>query len=95
MKVIGSSYELCEMSLDKFEMYKWLCEHGYQCAKSYMNFDEFEESGVNYPVFVKPARGSASISIAKAEDKETAQFLFQQKDGMMIQEFLDGQEIGG
>jgi carbamoyl-phosphate synthase large subunit len=94
VKVIGSSYELCEMSLDKFEMYKWLCEHGYQCAKSYMNFDEFEESGVNYPVFVKPARGSASISIAKAEDKETAQFLFQQKDGMMIQEFLDGQEIG-
>lgn len=79
VKVIGSSYELCEMSLDKFEMYKWLCEHGYQCAKSYMNFDEFEESGVNYPVFVKPARGSASISIAKAEDKETAQFCFNRK----------------
>ena len=34
--VIGSSYELCEMALDKFEMYKWLSGHGYKCAKSYM-----------------------------------------------------------
>ena len=25
--VIGSSYELCEMSLDKFEMYNWLTNH--------------------------------------------------------------------
>ena len=27
--VIGSSYELCEMSLDKFKMFNWLNEHGY------------------------------------------------------------------
>ena len=26
-KVIGSSYELCERSLDKFEMYKWLADN--------------------------------------------------------------------
>ena len=25
--VIGSSYELCEMSLDKYKMYEWLVEH--------------------------------------------------------------------
>ena len=35
--VIGSSYALCEMSLDKFEMYNWLMAHGYKCAKSYMD----------------------------------------------------------
>ena len=28
--VIGSSYELCEMSLDKFRMYNWLASHGYR-----------------------------------------------------------------
>lgn len=31
--VIGSSYDLCEMSLDKFEMYNWLAKNGYKCAK--------------------------------------------------------------
>lgn len=96
--VIGSSYELCEMSLDKFQMYNWLTEHGYKCAKSYMNKEEFfadvEAGKVKYPVFVKPARGSASIAISKVHDKETVELLFAHSEGLMIQEFLNGQEIG-
>lgn len=96
--VIGSSYELCERSLDKYEMYKWLVENGYKCAKSYMDKDEFfadlDNETVKFPVFVKPARGSASISISKVTDRETVDLLFAHEDGLMIQEFLDGQEIG-
>ena len=96
--VIGSSYELCEMSLDKFAMYRWLCAHGYRCARSWMDKDAFfravDAGEVTYPVFVKPARGSASISISKVYDKETVDVLFAHEDGLMIQEFLDGQEIG-
>ena len=26
-EIIGSSYDLCEMSLDKYQMYKWLTKH--------------------------------------------------------------------
>lgn len=97
-RVIGSSYELCERSLDKYEMYKWLVENGYKCAKSYMDKDEFfadlDNEMAKFPVFVKPARGSASISISKVTDRETVDLLFAHEDGLMIQEFLDGQEIG-
>ena len=97
-RVIGSSYELCERSLDKYEMYKWLVENGYKCAKSYMDKDEFfadlDNEIAKFPVFVKPARGSASISISKVTDRETVDLLFAHEDGLMIQEFLDGQEIG-
>lgn len=96
--VIGSSYALCEMSLDKFQMYSWLETHGYRCAKSYMDKDAFyadvDAGVITYPVFVKPARGSASISISKVYDRETVELLFAHEDGLMIQEFLDGQEIG-
>ena len=96
--VIGSSYALCEMSLDKFQMYKWLTAHGYKCAKSYMDKEAFltdvDAGGITYPVFVKPARGSASISISKVYDRETVELLFAHEDGLMIQEFLNGQEIG-
>lgn len=96
--VIGSSYELCEMSLDKFQMYNWLTAHGYRCAKSYMDKDAFfsdvDAGLITFPVFVKPARGSASISISKVYDRETVELLFAHEDGLMIQEFLDGQEIG-
>ena len=97
-KIIGSSYELCEMSLDKYQMYLWLKGKGYKCAKSYIDKDEFyravESGEMTYPVFVKPARGSASISISKAYDKESIEILFSHNDGLMIQEYLHGQEIG-
>lgn len=96
--VIGSSYDLCELSLDKFKMFEWLTNHGYNCAKSYMDKEKFYEDVINenitYPVFVKPARGSASIAISKVYDKETVELLFAHDEGLMIQEFLNGQEIG-
>lgn len=92
--VIESSYELCEMSLDKFQMYNWLKGHGYNCAKSFIDFDEFVKEELKYPVFVKPALGSASIAISRADDENTARFLYEHTDGMMVQEFLHGQEIG-
>ena len=96
--VIGSSYDLCEMALDKMQMYHWLVEHGYNCARSWMDKGEFfrtvESGEVAYPVFVKPYRGSASISISKVYDRETVELLFDHEDDLMIQEFLNGQEIG-
>ena len=96
--VIGSSYELCEMALDKMQMYCWLVKHGYNCARSWINKDEFYDAvnagEVSYPVFVKPYKGSASINISKAYDKETVELLFGHEDDLMIQEFLNGQEIG-
>lgn len=96
--VIGSSYELCEMSLDKLRMFNWLKERGYRCAKSYMDKEQFysdaENGKIGYPVIVKPAKGSASIAISKAYDRETVELLYDHEEGLMIQEFLYGQEIG-
>ncbi len=96
--VIGSSYDLCEMSLDKFQMYRWLAEHNYKCARSWMDKTEFymelDKGTLSFPAFVKPVRGSASINISKVYDRETVDLLFAHEDGLMIQEFLNGQEIG-
>jgi carbamoyl-phosphate synthase large subunit len=96
--VIESSYELCERTLNKWEMYLWMKEHNYKCAKSYIDIGEFKKavnSGeITFPVFVKPAKGSASLSIAKAYDMETVELLYSHGDYMMIQELMDGQEIG-
>ena len=98
VKVVGSSYELCERALDKMDMYQWLTEHGYPCAKSYVDKEAFyadvEAGKITYPVFVKPVRGSASIAISKVYDRETVEMLFAHSEGLMIQQFLDGQEIG-
>lgn len=96
--VIGSDYNLCEMALDKMQMYNWLTEHNYKCARSYTNKADFyadlDANLIKFPVFVKPVRGSASISINKVYDKETVDLLFNHDDNLMIQEYLNGQEIG-
>ena len=96
--VIGSNYDLCEMSLDKMQMFHWLTKHGYKTARSYVDKEAFYQDvnagTINYPVFVKPVRGSASIAINKVTDKETIDLLFAHDDNLMIQEFLDGQENG-
>ncbi len=96
--VIGSSYELCERTLDKWQMYLWLEAHGYACAKSYIDpkrfFEDADQGKISYPVFVKPVRGSASIAISVAQDRETVELLFAHSENLMIQEYLKGQEIG-
>ena len=96
--VVGSSYELCEMSLDKMQMFTWLSEHGYKAARSYMDIEAFlsdlDKGLISFPVFVKPVCGSASIAITKVEDRETLEFLTARNSNLMIQEFLNGQEIG-
>ena len=96
--VIGSCEKLCNLAFDKIQMYYWLKEHGYACARSYLDRKKFnadvEAGKITYPVFVKPVCGSASIAIQKVFDKDTVEFLCSRDSRLMIQEFLEGQEIG-
>lgn len=96
--IIGSSYDVCELSLNKIAMFNWLKANGYNCARSYLDKDKFYEDldrgSITFPVFVKPYNGSASILINKVHNKKQLEFLFEEHEGLMIQEFLDGQEIG-
>ena len=98
VKVIGSNYTLCERALDKMQMFLWLRDHGYQAAQSYDDLDSFyadlDRGNISFPVFVKPVRGSASIAVSKVYDRETLELLFRHTPNLMIQEYLQGQEIG-
>lgn len=93
-----SKYESVELAFDKYEMYKYLSSNGYKCAKSYIDKSEFykdlDAGIISFPVFVKPYKGSASININKVSSKEEIDTLFDVYDDLLIQEFLDGQEIG-
>lgn len=93
-----SDYEAVELAFDKFKMFKYLEENGYNAARTYLDKDEFyhdlEKGVISFPVFVKPVKGSASINISKVTSKEEIDLLFNLYDDLIIQEFLDGQEIG-
>ena len=99
--VIGSSYEVCETALDKMAMYDFCIKNGFRAARSWTELSEFKKEimagNIDFPVFIKPQKGSASIAISKVYDMATAELLFdhaKEEEHLMIQEFLDGQEIG-
>ncbi len=93
-----SEYEQVELAFDKYKMFCYLKENGFKTAKSYVDKNEFytdlNEGKINFPVFVKPVKGSASINISKVNSKEEIDLLFDLYDNLIIQEFLNGQEIG-
>lgn len=95
---IVSKYEVVELAFDKYEMYKYLISNGFKTAKTYINKEDFyqdlEKKIIDFPVFVKPVRGSASLNISKVTCKKELDLLFELYDDLIIQEFLNGQEIG-
>lgn len=93
-----SDYQKVEMCFDKYDMYKFLTKNGFNTAKTYIDkemfYKDLEANKINFPVFVKPARGSASLNINKVNNKEELEMVWKQADNLIIQEFMDGQEYG-
>ena len=98
--VIVSSYDLCELSLDKYAMYEKLCAQSIPTARCWLTKEAFDADraegvpGAEYPVFVKPRKGSASIEINLVRSEEMLTALLHADSGLMIQELMRGQEYG-
>lgn len=95
---IVSDYDIVEMCYDKYCFYKFLSKNGFNTIRSYIDIDQFykdvEVGIIQYPVFVKPVKGSASININKVTNKKEIELLFKRYQNLMIQEFIDGIEYG-
>lgn len=98
IKVIGSPASICEICFDKWKMYEFLKENNIKTAQTYNNLEIFmkdlSNGKINFPVILKPATGSASIGVQKINDIETLIYFWKQVENYIIQEFLQGQEIG-
>ena len=95
---IVSSYDKVEMCFDKYEMYKFLKKNNFNTPKTYIDKAEFykdlSSKKIDFPVFVKPVRGSASLNINKIANKEELEVIWNKTKNLLIQEFMDGQEYG-
>ena len=95
---IVSDYEIVELCFDKYRMYQFLTQNGFKTIRSYVDkevfYKDFKAGKLDYPVFVKPIKGSASININKVNSREEVELLFARFDNLMIQEFMNGTEYG-
>lgn len=95
---VVSSYDLCELSLDKYRMYEYLKGRGIRTAACWNSLEAFEAARargeVDFPVFVKPQKGSASLNINLVDNDDMVRSLLSSCDGLMVQELMRGQEYG-
>lgn len=95
---IISPYKLVEICFDKYKMYELLNELNIPTGKCYVDKETFYEAKmkdeINYPVFIKPIRGSASLNINKVNSDQEVETLFNLYQDLMIQEYMNGQEYG-
>ena len=78
VKPILSDYDKVDICFNKYKMYQFLVENKL----------------IEFPVFVKPIEGSASININKINNKEELEMLWNKESGLLIQQFMNGEELG-
>jgi len=98
VKVIVSNEDVVKMAFDKYEMYKHCKKNNIKTVKSYITLEEFEKDYKNgfidFPVFVKPYNGSCSKNISRIDSYKELTEVMGKFENLMIQEYMDGQEIG-
>lgn len=95
---IISDIDLIKLSFDKYKFSEFVTQLGFKSVKSYKDLSSFNNaynSGeIEFPVFVKPITGSASININKVDSSEQLEDLFVRYDDLLIQEIMDEKEYG-
>src|SRR5699024_7881516 len=96
--LLQSSKYAIDLSLDKFQFYNEVSSLNFKTQRSFTEYksiiNELEENTLEFPLFVKPNLGSASINNTKVFDIETLNNLFNNCDDLIVQEFIDGLEYG-
>ena len=95
---IISEKEIVETCFDKYLLHTFLLNNGFKSIPSFVSLSEVEEKlrtrKLEFPLFLKPRKGSASIGLTKVDTIEQLKINFAKEEGMMIQKFMVAQEWG-
>lgn len=95
---IVSDFDVVEMCFDQYKMFQFLRRNNIPTVNSYVDkttfYRDVEAGIIDYPVFVKPVKGSTSLNINIVHSEEEIELLFRRFDHLMIQELMNGVEYG-
>jgi len=89
-KVLISDEKVVDMCRDKEKTYNYLKKKGFPTPDI---FSLKEVSQHNFPLFIKPKDGSASVNTFKINSLDELRFFEKYIKNPIIQEFIDGEEI--
>lgn len=90
IQLLLASHDTLALCLDKWSLLQ-LCQGHVFIPKSTIFDDSFNPEGWNFPLIVKPRRGSGSRDIHMAKNRTELEYLLRGKD-WLVQEFLCGKE---
>lgn len=92
VEVLAPYVETAELCFDKFEMYKFLQNRNIRTVLTFGDIDSFENAlekeKIDFPVFVKPRRGSGSVGARKIEDIIALRNAMLEDPSLIIQEYM-------
>lgn len=95
---IISEKDLVETCFDKYLLHTFLLNNGFKSIPSFVSLADVEEKlatgELQFPLFLKPRKGSASIGLIKVDTIEQLRMSFAKEPGMMIQKFMTAREWG-
>ncbi len=96
--VLVPNLESARLCFDKYAMFEYLTQNKIKTVKTYKDIDSFTSAYKNldcdFPVFVKPRTGSASIGARKVTNFEELKSICLAEPNLIIQEYMDGIDIG-
>lgn len=96
--LILSSEDMVKIAFDKNETFHYLNNKGIQSVPTYKDlnhvYELLNEKQLNYPLVVKPAKGSASEGLFFVDNKEQLTEAFNKYEGQIIQPFYKDKEYG-
>lgn len=94
---IGSE-EVVKATFDKYKILEYLRESDYAWIKSYISLSDavtaIHDGIISFPLITKPRKGSGSARVEVINTMEQLKQICAFNDDILIQEFIDGQEIG-
>lgn len=91
-RVAVVSEEAAQISADKWLAYQFFNRLGLATPKSWLP-DDLSDRECEFPLFIKPRRGSAAANTYRVNDLEELKFFQRYIHDPIVQEYMDGPEI--
>lgn len=97
VEVLAPFCETAEICSDKYKLFQYAIRNNIPTISTYEGIETFRTSfnngEIEFPVFVKPRIGSASVGAQKVEDFEELNQLMVKDPSLIIQEFMNGMDV--
>lgn len=91
-RVIVSTIEFVDVCNDKWKTHCFLRKNGFSTPRTFLSLDkalnEIDHGNIRYPLIVKPRFGMGSISISRARDRKSLEYLYNETQQALMDSYL-------